>query len=322
MERRGVNACLQAKGGHDPSVCGSRPCVPPTYPFERKTVSGIYRRLAWIIPKDRPALWLPVDDSLISGPETGLRDVRKLFTEDLLHYVDAVLGFGGTAYIAAKELVNTPLVINLTASTVLQNHTHKVQVSTVRRALGYGADAVAVHLNVGSPSEQEQMSLLGDVVDEAEDLGIPVVAIAYFRSVGRDGSDLTIQRAESVRHAVRVAVEIGADAVKTTFTGSEESFATVVEAAMGVPVLIAGGAMEPEDVSLFRARQAIQAGAVGVAYGRQIFQRPDPVSYVVKLKAEINDAYVIRQNRLGNTEELVAVDRDDREATTGGRYGN
>jgi DhnA family fructose-bisphosphate aldolase class Ia len=259
---------------------------------------GSRRRLRRLVPGGRPALWLPLDDGLISGPEDHLRDVRTLLHREVLDHVTAVLGFRGLLVAAQRELVDTPFVMNLSASTTICEHTRKVPVGTVRDAVSAGVDAVACHVNMSSPYETEQLEMLGRRVDEAQGYGLPVVAFAYPRGRREDGTDenYTSMRAQDpekfaalVRHCVRVAVEVGASVVKTIYTGSERTFASVVESAMGVPVLIAGEKLTDEGEAIDRARGAVRAGAAGVAYGRQIFARPDPLPFLRKLRSVLDD---------------------------------
>lgn len=259
---------------------------------------GSRRRMHRLVPGDRPALWLPLDDGLISGPEDHLRDVRDLLQRDVLEHVTAVLGFRGVLLAAQKELIDTPFVMNLSASTTMGEHTRKVPVGRVRDAISAGADAVACHVNLTSQYETEQLEMLGRRVDEAQEYSLPVVAFAYPRSRRADGTDENYlgaranepeKFAELVRHCVRVAVELGASIVKTIYTGSEETFSTVVKSAMGVPVLIAGEKLADEGEAIEKARSAVRAGAAGVAYGRQIFARPDPLPFLHKLRGVLDD---------------------------------
>jgi DhnA family fructose-bisphosphate aldolase class Ia len=251
-----------------------------------------------LVPGERPALWLPLDDGLISGPEDHLRDVRTLLHREVLDHVTAVLGFRGVLVAAQRELLDTPFVMNLSASTTMGEHTRKVAVGTIRDAVSAGADAVACHVNLTSPYETEQLEMLGRRVDEAQRYGLPVVAFAYPRGRREDGTDenYTVMRAQRpqefaslVRHCVRVAVELGASVVKTIYTGSESTFGSVVESAMGVPILIAGEKLADEGAAIEKARAAVRAGAAGIAYGRQIFARPDPLPFLRKLRSVLDD---------------------------------
>lgn len=259
---------------------------------------GAQRRLHRLLPAGRPALWLPLDDGLISGPEDHLRDVRHLLRREILEHVTAVLGFRGLLRGAQDELVGVPTVMNLSASTILTDHTRKVTVGSVVDAVMAGAEAVACHVNLTSPYEAEQLTMLGRHVAEAQGYGLPVVAFAYPRGRREDGSDenyLALREQDParftalVRHGVRVAVELGASVVKTIYTGSAESFRTVVDSALGVPVLIAGEKLSDDEDAISKATGAVRGGAAGVAYGRQIFTRPEPVPFLWKLRGALDD---------------------------------
>jgi DhnA family fructose-bisphosphate aldolase class Ia len=253
-----------------------------------------------LFPSAEPAIWLPVDDALISGPVELLRNPLDLYTEALLKGVDAILGFRSALTLYRGQLERTSFIANLTASTTRGDHTRKILCDSVADAVRSGADAVACHLNVTSSSENEMIANVGHVVRQAEALGVPVVVIAYPRRAGSAGStDDFLELRESdpaaygrlVLHSVRLAVELGASAVKTKFTGSAESFSMVVDGACGVPVLIAGEALCPAEEAIQRASSAVQVGAAGVAFGRQIFARKDPVDFVSRLRDELQQAF-------------------------------
>lgn len=261
---------------------------------------GHFRTMARLLPAGAPAVWHPVDDALIAGPKGLLQDPRELLTEDLVAEVDAVLGFEGTLSRCRDQLVRTPLVVNLTASTSMSDHTRKVPIMTVADALQLGATAVAGHLNFTAPGEADMIEGFRRIVTEARQFGVPVLAITYPRGVRSDGTDenyfeLRQQNppayAGMVAHAVRAAVELGASVVKTTYTGTMESFHRVVDGACGVPVLIAGEQMGPAEQVLDRAEKAIRVGARGVVFGRQIYERKDPTAFVKELRARLTASY-------------------------------
>lgn len=261
---------------------------------------GLDRRLRRILPPNRAAIWLPLDAGLISGPEEHLRDPRKLLSQEVIAGVTSVLGFKGMFVQCREQLSDTPLIVNLTASTIRHEHTRKILIGTVEEALTIGAEAIACHLNITSPYEGEQIRALSHLADTASRFGMPVVAMAYPRNRRPDGTDenyLELRRdneaayAELVRHSVRLSVELGASVVKTTYTGSASTFESVVDSAVGVPVLIAGERlMEPAD-AIRKAEDAVRAGASGVAFGRQIFERDDPVLFIKHLRAALDEVY-------------------------------
>jgi DhnA family fructose-bisphosphate aldolase class Ia len=82
---------------------------------------------------------------------------------------------------------------------------------------------------------------------------------------------------ELLAFGARVAAEFGADAIKTAYTGDPESMRQVI-AGCPVPVLVLGGvrSTNPDEV-LAATRGALDAGARGVVYGRNVWQADDPV---------------------------------------------
>src|SRR5690606_34775819 len=113
---------------------------------------------------------------------------------------------------------------------------HKVLVTSVEKALKLGADAVSVHVNVGSEREPEMLIKLGTVAEICDDWGMPLIAMMYPRGEKiKDEHD-----PEVVKLAARAGAELGADIIKTNYTGDPETFREVVKGCP-VPVVIAGG---------------------------------------------------------------------------------
>jgi fructose-bisphosphate aldolase/2-amino-3,7-dideoxy-D-threo-hept-6-ulosonate synthase len=113
---------------------------------------------------------------------------------------------------------------------------------------------------------------LGLIADECSELNIPLLAMMYPR--GENISNPFDPKI--VAHVARIGAELGADVVKTVYTGDSESFRTVVEGCP-VPIVIAGGPQANNDKELLEmVKGAIDAGAVGVSMGRNIFQHSNP----------------------------------------------
>ncbi|WP_457620775.1 2-amino-3,7-dideoxy-D-threo-hept-6-ulosonate synthase [Methanopyrus sp.] len=214
-------------------------------------------------------LIVPMDHGVTMGPITGL--------EDLEETVDAVARGGANAVLLHKGMVkaghrgygrDVGLIVHLSASTELgPDPNNKVLVSRVEEAIKLGADAVSVHVNVGAEDEPQMLKKLGEIAARCSEWGMPLVAMMYPRGPKvEDEFDV-----EYVKHAARVGAELGADIVKTNYTGDPDSFREVVKGCP-VPVVIAGGpkADTPEEV-LEMVKGAIEAGAAGAAIGRNIF---------------------------------------------------
>jgi class I fructose-bisphosphate aldolase len=101
---------------------------------------------------------------------------------------------------------------------------------------------------------------------------------------------------EYVSHAARIGAELGADVVKTVYTGDVESFHKVVQGCP-VPVVLAGGARMKTDLDVLElGENSMKAGAAGLSFGRNVFQheKPDAIckalSSIVHQGANAKDA--------------------------------
>lgn len=221
---------------------------------------------------------VPMDHGISSGPIEGLVDLAET--------VNRVADGGADAVLMQKGMVrhghrgygkDVGLIIHMSASTSLgPDPNNKVQVCSVEEAMRMGADAVSVHVNVGSATEPAQLQKLGSVAEECERLGMPLLAMMYPR-----GDKIEDQHmAKYVAHAARAGAELGADIVKTNYTGDKESFRSVTDGCP-VPVIIAGGPKaETTEELLGDVRDAVDAGAAGVAIGRNTFQHENPTAMV------------------------------------------
>ena len=101
---------------------------------------------------------------------------------------------------------------------------------------------------------------------------------------GATATDEERRSPQVLRHICRIGVELGADVLKVAYPGDPEAFRGIV-AELPVPVVVLGGPrMEsPRDV-LAAAASAVAAGAAGLAFGRNVFQAPDPPALLRALR--------------------------------------
>ena len=110
---------------------------------------------------------------------------------------------------------------------------------------------------------------------------MPFIAEAEFPTTYASVEELKQQYGfEYLRRNVRLCAELGADIVKTNWPGDAESFAKLVEATAGIPVVLAGGSRLEDRELLSRMEQAMAAGAIGCSVGRNIFmhERPEAIT--------------------------------------------
>jgi class I fructose-bisphosphate aldolase len=93
---------------------------------------------------------------------------------------------------------------------------------------------------------------------------------------------------EIVAYAARAALELGADAAKIKYTGDKESFAWAVKSAAGMNVFMSGGPKAATDRAfLQQVRGVMDAGATGLAVGRNVWQNSNPLAMADHLRKVI-----------------------------------
>ena len=109
------------------------------------------------------------------------------------------------------------------------------------------------------------------------------------------GKDLKSTDPEGVKLAARAAQEIGADIVKSYYTGDAESFRSVVEGCPA-PVVILGGEKTADLSQLFtEVYDSLQAGGAGIAIGRNIWQHANPQAVVEAMVGLVHDGWTVKQ---------------------------
>ncbi len=247
-------------------------------------------------------LIVPFDHSVSTGPivsGAGLAGGLDGGLDGLVGEVAAagadavVLHKGALRRVDPRRFDTTALVVQLSASTShAPDPDAKYLVGGVEEALRLGADAVSVHVNVGSRTEPRQIADLATVADACDRWNLPLLAMMYPRGPRvADPYD-----AELVAHAATIAADLGADLVKTVYPGTPEAMARITRACP-VPVLVAGGAVDEgavdggTDQLLDRLGAALRGGAAGAAIGRHIFQAADPGAVTRKVADMIHNRY-------------------------------
>ncbi len=245
-------------------------------------------RMSSIFRKDTEnTVIIAADHGGIAGPMPGLTEPRTLIAECVRGGADAVLttrGFAGAAENAWER--STSLIIRVTGGfTTLGGMFEEQMISSAEAALRYGACAVAATVKFGHSREGEFIRQVSLLADDCERWGLPLMVEAL--AGGNDGGEIGI--------ACRAAAEIGADFVKTPYTGDPDSFAGVVEGCP-VPVLILGGAVTDKYEKVFSdVYNALQVGAKGIAMGRNIWQDTDTTKMVTAMAGLVHRRWTAEQ---------------------------
>jgi len=235
-------------------------------------------RLERIMKRDTgTTVIVPMDHGVSSGPIHGLIDLERSVDLVAKGGANAVIGHMGLALHGhRKGGPDIGLILHLSASTDLgPDPNNKVLVNSVQNALKMGADGVSMHVNIGAENEANMLGDLGRVAIECIEWGMPLLAMMYPR-----GKDITSENMhESVKLAARVGSELGADIIKTVYTGDPDSFREVTEGCH-VPVVIAGGSKMSDFATMQLIEGAMEGGAAGVSIGRNAFQHKYPDRFV------------------------------------------
>lgn len=240
-------------------------------------------RLRHLFKHSKRVFIVPMDHGVTVGPAPGLVDIRLAVKSVTEGGADAVIVHKGLA----KQIIDfvhpggCELIVHLSASTSLSPEPNRKEtVSSVKHAIRLGATAVSAQVNLGGSFESHMLKDLGELAEECDLWGMPLLAMMYVRDGNRESEYDPVK----IKHAARVAAEVGADIVKVNYTGSPETFAEVT-GAVNIPVIIAGGPkMDSTGDLLAMIADAVKAGAGGVAIGRNVFQDPSPALLAASIR--------------------------------------
>jgi len=264
-----------------------------------------------IMPNGR-AMILAYDQGLEHGPRDFENNPQSRNFEYILDiavkggFTSLVL-HAGLAEKYHRQIMNSgiPLILKLNGKSELftEDDPYSPQLYSVEDAISLGATAVGYTVYTGSSYEWEMNRELADIVGEAHSNDIPVIGWMYPRGRAimeqlstsktmqmaiaeqKEGGMAVDETPAIVSYAARVGMELGADIVKVKNTGSIEGFKRVVESAAPTKVVMSGGSMTNTDEEFLNTvGDVLKAGAIGVAVGRNIWQRQDPYKLGEKLK--------------------------------------
>jgi len=178
-----------------------------------------------------------------------------------------------------------PLIIKLNGKTRLrQGEPISTQICSVQEAKKLGAVAIGYTIYIGSEYEPIMLKEFGRIEQEAEELGLTVIAWMY----PRGKAIKTPNSPETIAYAARVGLELGADYVKINYPGSIKALRWTIQSAGKTKILVAGGAKLPEMQFLRLVKNIISAGADGLAVGRNVWQAREPLKIAKILREIIN----------------------------------
>jgi class I fructose-bisphosphate aldolase len=227
---------------------------------------------------------LAYDQGFEHGPSTDFNDKNI----DPNHILDIAVRGEFTGIVLHKGIAEkyyngkVPLIVKLNGKTNLpKGEPISTQICSVEQAISLGAKGVGYTIYLGSAHESVMLQEFGEIQEEAHEEGLPAIAWVYPRgeAVKNDTAP------EIVAYAARAGLEIGADAVKIKYTGAPDTFQWAVKAAGATKVFMSGGPKAPTDETfLSQVKGAMDAGATGLAVGRNVWQHQEPLKMASALK--------------------------------------
>jgi putative autoinducer-2 (AI-2) aldolase len=244
---------------------------------------GMKNRLSKLIQKDGKTLFLPIDHGYFQGPTHGLEKPEETI-KPIYQYADAIMCTRGVMRNCIDPAIEKPIIMRVSGgvSVVGEDLSNESVVTSIQEILRLNAQAVSMSVFVGTKNENKSLTNLSKLVDDCEEYSVPVMAVT---SVGRE---LEKREARYLALVARISAEIGARVVKTYYC---ENFRKVVDGCP-VPVVIAGGPKTETQKEVFDfVYDGMQAGAIGVNLGRNIWQTEHPVASIKAIRAIIHENF-------------------------------
>ena len=188
--------------------------------------------------EDAPLFLVPLDHTVTDGPFADAQRYDRIVGVLADNGADAIIVHKGRlAHLKRSVYSKLAVVVHISASTKYAvDPNDKYKVGDVEDCLRRGADAISVHVNLGSLTEDQQIRTLADTADSCDRAGLPLIAMVYPRGPGVKGHPAL----ESMMHAASLAADLGADIVKLPLFGSVQDMKKIVDSCP-IPVVSAGG---------------------------------------------------------------------------------
>jgi DhnA family fructose-bisphosphate aldolase class Ia len=255
--------------------------------------TGEMIRFNRLFSEGKNAVIVAVDHGLYFGPLEGMIDLPSVI--DKVSGADAILmapGMPAHCQSVFSKRGAPACIIRLNwgsnyAAMWNYKHSYSVPMTSVGDAIAQGADLVIGSLTMKNPDEAEDaqnVEMFADCVSQKRQLGIPLIGELY-PTGGDDFQPEDLQ--DEIYIGCRIIAELGADLVKTFYTG--KGFSKII-AATPVPVLALGAKKLPkESDALHLAAVSIEAGAKGIVFGRNVIQSKEPERLLDALKEVVKE---------------------------------
>ncbi len=275
---------------------------------------GKRNRLAQIVQPDGKCLMLAIDHGYFMGPTHGMEQPAQAILPLLPHIDSLMLSPGILSTSVSPLLRGIGWVLRASGgnSVLEEDIDNEGLILSAEEAVRLNASAMAVSVYVGADHQHQTLLNLSNAITQASRFDMPVLGVT---AVGKKLKDKKEKRYLAL--ASRIAAELGADIVKTYYC---EGFEEVV-AKTPVPIVVAGGPkLDTYRDVLELTYNALQAGAIGVDMGRNIWQSSHPAAILQAVRAIVHDGATVEMglemvadlsNEATRRKELFEVTRED-----------
>jgi class I fructose-bisphosphate aldolase len=237
--------------------------------------------------KNGKAMFLAYDHGFEHGPKDL---INQSFDPNYILDLAVQGGFTGIIlqkgiaekyYTGTKYQRQIPLILKLNGKTNLrsQEEPYAAINCSVAYAKKLGAQAVGYTIYLGSEYETKMFEDFGRIQEEAHNLGLAAIAWLY----PRGKAVLKENDSEILKYSSRIGLELGADLIKIKYPDSDSALKEIVKFAQKTKVVLSGGETEPEEEFLSKVQKVMANGFIGIAVGRNIWQRADALRMAEKL---------------------------------------
>jgi len=258
------------------------------------TRSKQIRRMSRIFRDDGRTLIVALDHAALFGTMAGLENPGEVIRKVRAGGADAVLTTFGVCRQFTNDIGSMGVILRMDGgvSALAKERGHLRLVYSVRDALRLGVDAVGCMGMPGSTAEGETLRYLSELVGQANEWNMPVMAEML---PGGFENPAEFWTSEKIGQACRIGAELGVDFIKTTYSGDKEGFRQALQQVY-VPVVVLGGSKSKDPRDLLQViSDALEAGASGVAVGRNIYQYPEPQKITAAIAAVIHDNATVEE---------------------------
>lgn len=257
-------------------------------------MTGETIRFSRLFSEGKNAVVVAVDHGLYFGPLAGMLDLPAVI--DRVSGADAILmapGMPSHCQSVFSKRGAPACIVRLNwgsnyAAMWNYKHSHSVPMISVADAVAQGADLVVASLSLKNPDEAEDahnVEVFSACVAQKRTLGIPLIGEVY-PTGGDDMQPEDLQ--EAIFIGCRIVAELGADLVKTFYTGKRFEEIT---SATPVPILALGAKKLPRERDALKlAADSVEAGARGIVFGRNVIQSKEPSRLLDALREVVKES--------------------------------